>query len=436
VSSHSLAVLVRRDHLVAIGVLVVCIDLVAGGVAAGIAVRRDDAENLAQLQVLATELDDHRAEGEAALGDLVDDELREQSSFEHELEVWRGSTRLGGLGQDRLGEWTEVEGCALRSGSGPLQRVCVLHAEPWQLVGARPVREILATLRPLSLALAAISLLSALVVGWWSSRVLDRRMAPLGRLEALVGDLGGGTGQRLPVSFGVREVDLLAASLNGLLQRVEGLIARERRFVGDAAHELRTPLARLRGQLERAEAAASVEGLDRAVATCVELTRTTEALLAMARDERAADETVDLAELAHAVRDALPAAAAARLRIEGDDSAPTRGDPVLLQLALANLVDNALKYTQGDVLLVLEQGDAAVLASVLDAGPGLAADDLDRVREPFVRGGAGRDVRGTGLGLALVDHVLRLHGGTLTLRLRDAGGLAACIRLQPWTPSV
>jgi signal transduction histidine kinase len=237
-----------------------------------------------------------------------------------------------------------------------------------------------------------------------------------------------------------REIDELARTFNGLLESVDEMVEREQAFASNAAHELRTPLTRLRGQLglllEDPLASGEVrERLERAQLTCTELVDCTEALLALSHRSACLDEAVELSEVALTVKNALREEDAARVQLAGSE-AIVRGDGSLVRLAVQNLVENALKYSDGpvDVEVTTSGGDS--LLSVSDRGPGVLESELELVRRPFRRGSERRpDVRGTGLGLALVDHVAELHGGRLELSNRaTASGLVATLRLPPWTP--
>jgi two-component system sensor histidine kinase TctE len=233
-----------------------------------------------------------------------------------------------------------------------------------------------------------------------------------------------------------RELLPFAQALNDLLDRIAQMLARERRFVSNAAHQIRTPLAGLQLGLSRA---AEAPDLARARAVIAELQRTTQRtarllqqLLLLGRlDPEAAKELprepVDLAALAHQVGESeLDTALARRIDLEFD--APPQPVTVtahadLVGEALANLVDNALRYTPegGMVLITVRPGPPTV--AVDDSGPGIAASERATVFERFVRGRqAGAWAEGSGLGLAIVREIAELHGATVAIDDSALGG--------------
>ncbi len=242
-----------------------------------------------------------------------------------------------------------------------------------------------------------------------------------------------------------RELLPFAQALNGLLERIAQMLARERRFVSNAAHQIRTPLAGLQLGLSRA---AEAPDLDRARAVIAELQRTTQRtarllqqllLLGRLDPETARElprEPVDLAALAHQVGESeLDAALARRIDLEFDAAS----QPVtviahadLVGEALANLVDNALRYTpEGGKVLIAVRPDPPTVA-VDDSGPGIAASERDAVCERFVRGSAAAAYdEGSGLGLAIVREIADLHGATVAIADSALGGARIELRFAP-----
>jgi signal transduction histidine kinase len=440
VSSKTIERGVVRDHVAAVLALAITIVLVSTIVAGSMVVRRDDREALAQAHSLGSELTNHASDGPEAHDRIVVHELTEHRWFGREMEVWRGTERVGGsVAESRLQEWSAAEGCQFSQLDDQGVRVCGIAVGPWHIVEARAVSEILSALEPLVLALLGVTLVATASVAWWSSRSIRVRIAPLSRLDEAISGFQAVPGQRLPPRFGAREIDDLAATMNDLLGRIDAAVERERRFVADAAHELRTPLTRLWGQIEVALAELGPadprsDSLRKASRTCAELARTTEALLALAREERSVDVTVDLAELCSTAAESLTSEDRERVQILGSPTAPVRGDDALLKLALINVFDNAAKYASGPILVTTELLPSRVRVWVDDEGPGLSPEALVRVLNAFVRDASTAQVRGTGLGLALVDHVARLHGGSLALENRPTGGLRVAIEIPRWTP--
>lgn len=442
-ASPSIVRAVVRDHVRALLLEALAIVLVGTVVAAVAMVARDDAAALAQARTLGSELDNHAADPPSELDVLVRHELEEQRWFLRRTEVYRAGDRVGGTrAAAALERWAAApDGCSLATLEGAVSRICVLHAaRSTTFVIASPLAPVLASLAPVVAAVSLVTLLSAAVFATLGARSARRRLAPLSRFERAIADLPPlGAERSVPAAWGAAEVDTLAAAFDNLLRRIDVAVERERRFVADAAHELRTPLTRLRGQIDLAlgeieEGASPAQRLSAASRSCAELGRTTDALLALARDEIFAGETLDLTDLARAQSDAFESAEISRVSVETEGGeALVRGDEPLLSLALRNLVDNALKYSGGPVLVQVASTEAAARVLVADRGPGIPEVELARVSEPFVRGRMNRDgVRGTGLGLALVRHVATLHGGSLSLRNRPGGGLEAEVRLPPW----
>ncbi len=245
-----------------------------------------------------------------------------------------------------------------------------------------------------------------------------------------------------------QELRPLAGSLNALLARLDDALNAQRRFTSDAAHELRTPLAALKLQVELVERApdataraAALSELEKGVDRAAHLV---EQLLAMARLEPEAlsrnfgdcdlvalakEGIVARAVLAADKRIDLGLARAAPLRV--------RGDIASLSMLVANLLDNALRYTpEGgriDVAVDDDQGQAAL--TVADTGPGIAIGDRERVFDRFHRGAsAGPEQTGSGLGLSIVKRIADAHGATVTLGDTDSGrGLTVCVRFPAVT---
>ena len=245
------------------------------------------------------------------------------------------------------------------------------------------------------------------------------------------------------------EMERLAETLNGMLARLEAAFTQTRRFAADAAHELRTPLAALRGGIEVAlRAERTPEEYRRVLASSLEeverLIRLAEDLLLLSRSSAGPDVTrapVDLEPLLLDVFDVgarLGQAAAVSVRTDAMAPATVRGDATALRRAVLNLVENAIKYTPpgGKVELALTTGDGMAVITVSDTGIGLDPADADRIFEPFVRLDAARarDTGGAGLGLAIARSIAVAHGGTLTVESRPGAGSRFVLRL-PLAPA-
>lgn len=239
------------------------------------------------------------------------------------------------------------------------------------------------------------------------------------------------------------EFDLLAGHLNHMLARIEAAVAGVRAVSDHVAHDLRRPLARLKTRLEvlleaPRDAAAYRAALHQTVRDADELMRTFDALLSIARleagGEIVAPQTFDLATVARTVAELYAAEAEDAGRpftLDLAGAAPVKGDARLVAQALANLLDNAFKYTAPDVSIEVRmtQGNGHVRLAVVDHGAGLSDADKTRLVARFARGDAARSQPGSGLGLALAAAVARAHGGALDLADTPGGGLDAGVVL-------
>ncbi|HTQ00251.1 MAG TPA: ATP-binding protein [Casimicrobiaceae bacterium] len=245
-----------------------------------------------------------------------------------------------------------------------------------------------------------------------------------------------------------RELQPLAQSLNALLARLDEALSAQRRFTADAAHELRTPLAALKLQVELAERAPDAEQLTAALAELESgvdrASHLVEQLLTMARLEpesplRAA-QTVDLTALAREAIVARAAIASGRtidLGLTRGTQAAVRGDASNLAMLIGNLLDNALRYTPagGRVDVAVDRDNAGgARLSVSDTGPGIPAAERERVFERFyrVRGPESPEPVGSGLGLSIVRRIADAHGATVELADGpDGRGLAVHVQFPP-----
>jgi signal transduction histidine kinase len=244
--------------------------------------------------------------------------------------------------------------------------------------------------------------------------------------------------QRVPVPPVRDEVARLAETLNGMLERLEAAQRSQRRFVADASHELRSPLATLKAGLDVvaahpdpglwsrtvADLRTESERLERLVNDLLLLASVDEWGLTVVRGD------VDVDDLVYAEARRLRATTSLDVRV---DVAPARvlGDVRALGHALRNLSDNAARHARGQVRLGLRREHGAVVVEVADDGPGIPARDRQRVFERFVRldESRARGDGGSGLGLAILDEVVTAHGGTVTVDESWAGGARFAVRL-------
>jgi signal transduction histidine kinase len=249
-------------------------------------------------------------------------------------------------------------------------------------------------------------------------------------LNALVGRIvGGNLHERIPVTGLDHPFDKLAVIANGMLEEIEILVGQMASVGNEIAHDLRTPLTRVRVGLERgrlnartleelqAVADRAIGGVDQALLIITALLRITE--IENSRCQ-AGFGAASLAELIKEVGELYEPIAedkhiALRVRCEGD--AKVRCDRSLLLEAIANLVDNAVKFTPagGAVALALVHGDSESIVRISDTGPGIGEDERDTVMRRFYRSDKSRNTFGVGLGLSLVSAIVKLHGFRLSL---------------------
>ena len=237
----------------------------------------------------------------------------------------------------------------------------------------------------------------------------------------------GRMSSRLPVPQSRDETYRLAVTLNAMLDRLEATTEGQRRFVGDAAHELRSPIASLRTQFEVASILGPETDWDELMSDAMvdlgRLTRLVDDLLALARSDETAGELrrkvpVDLTEMADEVVGGYSGATAADVTVADDGSHPqVMGDPDALRRVAVNLIDNAVRYANSSVHVNVAGLNGRAILTVADDGPGIPADKREAVFDRFVRldTARARDTGGTGLGLSIVREIVTGHGGTVQL---------------------
>ena len=331
-----------------------------------------------------------------------------------------------------------------RDGPHVAQATSFVLAGGVQLLVGRDLAENVAFRNRIVAALVSSGALM-LVLGLVGGIVLSRRA--LARIETInrTGDLimAGEFDRRIPLKGSGDEFDRLAQNLNAMLDQIERLMAGMRQVTDNIAHDLRSPLGRLRSRIEMAlieepSTERYREVLQQTIGEADHLLATFTALLDIAEAEagspRAQLAPLDLAAFARDLADLYePVAEEKGLTLTLDaGSAPVevRGDRHMLSRAIANLVENALKYTPagGTVRVAVTPDGAMARLTVADNGPGIPAEERERVFDRFYRLEASRTTEGNGLGLSLARAVVRLHGGTITLE--DNGpGLRAVVAL-------
>jgi two-component system, OmpR family, sensor kinase len=251
--------------------------------------------------------------------------------------------------------------------------------------------------------------------------------------------------ERLPLPAAHDEIRRLGETLNEMLDRLRRSFERERRFVADASHELRTPVAVIKAELEGALRAGRHdpqvrEALVASVEECDHLAQLAEDLLVVARTGEGElpvrPEELDPGELLGRVARRFGDRANERgrgIRVELDDGPPVYADELRLRQALGNLVDNALRYGDGDIVLRSRAVETGSELEVSDHGEGFSEEFAERAFQRFTRGDLARTRDGTGLGLSIVRTIAEAHGGSAeavpgagaTVRIRLPGRMKA-----------
>jgi two-component system sensor histidine kinase QseC len=279
---------------------------------------------------------------------------------------------------------------------------------------------------------------------WWAVR---QGLAPLRQLSQLLGHRRPQALEPVALADMPSEMQPMVQALNGLFERIGAMMASERRFTADAAHELRTPIAAIRAQAQVAlgagtDAAQRDHALQTTLAGCDRATRLVEQLLMLARLEAAPGTpaaTVDLSTVARRVAAELAPAALARHQIlELDAAAPcaVAGDDMLIGVLVCNLIDNALRYSPDGarirVHVAMESGQPYL--RVEDSGPGMTEQEMARLGERFYRV-LGRAQPGSGLGWSIVKRIAEVFGAQVQARHSDLlGGLAVAVRWPAQPP--
>jgi two-component system, OmpR family, sensor kinase len=350
----------------------------------------------------------------------VDDAVR----VAHGRRLLRTTELKGERGEWRILAAPTPQGGAVVVGRSLAVREEALHRLYREFLVLGPLAVLLASLAGYALAAAALR----------PVETMRRRAAAVTASERSV----------LPVPRARDEISRLAVTLNDMLGRLGAALEHERRFVADASHELRTPIALLRTELELAlRRPRSPEELRFALGSALEeterLSRLAEDLLLLAREEEGSlplrTQRTDLEGLFENVarRFAVRARGAGRaVRVERT-SAIVDADPARIEQALDNLVDNALSYGGGDIVLFAEPSDGAVELHVTDTGPGFDQAFLVRAFERFSQADEARGGGGAGLGLSIVQLIASAHGGSAGAANRPGGGADVWLSVRRFT---
>lgn len=349
------------------------------------------------------------------------------------LEPLAGNLRHWPEGTQSTDGWLEFERPASGGTAVPVRARVLAVGPNLRLMVGLDIRELVQLERVFERAAilgVGLVILLALAGGILMSLSAQRRVSTINRTARQI--IGGDLSRRVPITGSHDEYDSLATNINDMLDQIETLLDGVRHVGDSIAHDLKTPLTRLRNRLEKLSIGGPPEPA--AIAECVDesdrLLSTFNALLRIARIEsgayRAAFREVDLTEIMQDSCDFYRAAAEDRqvsLTCQGETHARLFGDRELLAQALTNLLDNSIKYTPrgGRVEVAVETGQDACRLVVSDSGPGVPPEELGNVERRFVRIDAARSEPGNGLGLALVRAVVDQHHGRLLIENGNPG---------------
>jgi signal transduction histidine kinase len=430
-----------RARLLLVSVAALAVGLASGGVVL-VAVL-----NFALLRTVHTEsLDTARAVANLVEQDALSDPIPATPGMQVQVVDEQGRVRAVSATTDRLvpilypdelrdlpeGRGHMIDGDRIGL-PGPVRVVTVpagRPGDPVRVLVARSTADVEQGVYLLRITLLVAFPLLVVLLAAVSWRVLGAALRPVEALRAGAEDItGGARSDRLPVPDSRDEIHKLAVTLNGMLHRLDAARARQRAFVADAAHELRSPLTNMRTELEVAQRipdGTDWPGLAVDLLTDVErLSRLVDDLLLLARADDAATravapiETVDVGGLLADIAARYPAVRYERPAL----ALPTEGEPDALGRVVANLLDNAVRHAATTVILAADAEDDFQRITVCDDGPGIPAADRERVFDRFTRldDGRARDAGGAGLGLAIVRELVRRHGGTVTLSDAEPG---------------
>lgn len=310
----------------------------------------------------------------------------------------------------------------------------------WVVVAGRSTAEADATLGSVATLLAISVPLVIVVVGITTWLAVGRALAPVERMRRQVDAVSASDLSKRVENPGTPdEIGRLAHTMNGMLSRLDTAQRTQRRFISDASHELRSPLAVLRQYAEVAaahpERVSPRELTDTVLSEGARLERLVQGMLVLAKaDEEALTATpadVDLDDVLYSEAQRIRSTTTLTVEASGVHPVRIRGDAGLIAQALRNLVDNAIRHAQGRIVLACTTETGGVVLTVDDDGPGVPPADRARVFDRFVRldDARSRDAGGSGLGLAIVHEIARLHGGSVRISDSPWGGARFELRL-------
>jgi signal transduction histidine kinase len=297
-------------------------------------------------------------------------------------------------------------------------------------------------LRAVFLTIAPVLVAFSFGTGWWLAR---RGLSPLSSIVATARRITGShLDEVIPVTGNADELDQLAETLNEMIARIRQSFEKTQRFSGAAAHQLRTPLNRLRTQLELTLERPGLgtqarRSLENTLSNAEELTETVRSMLQLASSEAGLDPSRSTRVSLGPVLDSIvefygPLATERGLHLfrSGDCEASVKGDAPWLRQLFANLVENALRFTTrqgGEIELASSTTDTSIIVQVRDTGVGIAARDLERVFDRFHAFDQEAGRGGSGLGLTIAREIARAHRGEITVESREGSGTCFTVTL-------
>lgn len=329
---------------------------------------------------------------------------------------------------------------SVRVGSPDLtvaQRSIEVDGEPLLVVAASPLAAVVRSVEAIiRISMVGVPLLVVLVGGvTWTA--MGRTLQPIERIRTHVEQLSSRTlDRRVPIPATDDEVARLAETMNSMLARLESASARQREFVSDASHELRSPVASIRAELEVALAHPTNHRLQDVATGVLNETRRIERivtdLLLLARIDEGAAPAAEMVDVARLIRQAATRLVDVAVDVHVADGLQVTGSERELASVVRNLLDNAARHAASSITISATARDDTVVITVDDDGPGIPPADRQRVLQRFTRlePARSRSDGGVGLGLAVVDRIVRHHRGSIEVTDSPAGGA----RLQVVVP--
>ncbi|MEV0645746.1 HAMP domain-containing sensor histidine kinase [Phytomonospora sp. NPDC050363] len=320
-------------------------------------------------------------------------------------------------------------------------RVHVASTSGYTVLVAVPLYEMQHSVQFFKIGLLVLVATLTVLLGMSIWYVVGMALRPVESLRRGAEEVRGA--ERLPIPEGSDEIHRLAVTLNSMLDRLEHARARQRAFVADAAHELRSPLANMRTELEVAARIGPTEDLlDDLLSDVDRLGRLTDDLLLLAKSDdpdrllRKA-ERIDVGDMLTAITQRYSGYRVPVVFADAESPLWVDGDVDGLRRAIGNLIDNGVRHASSQVRVSLHKEGRGVRISVADDGEGIPEDQRERVFERFARldDARSRDKGGTGLGLPIVRELVGRHKGTVTLREAAPGTERPGVRADVWLPT-